>query len=361
MLVIVIIGRPMTLINQPKIWQLVDSSTLGGIERHIEMLAGGLRNAGYNCEVMLYDDHGKNPWFQQLEAADIPYQVLEGTTRDLHKTIREQTPDLIHTHGYKAGILGRAVSRLLQTPVVSTFHSGERGPFPVSLYQYLDEMSAFLAPAIAVSKPILKQLPLGSHLMHNFVTMPTSAADVTSQNSRIGFVGRFSHEKGPDQFCALARTLSDQPGFERVSWHAYGDGPMFANLNILQNDHISFHGMQPDMKEIWPTLDLLIITSRAEGLPLAALEALSHGIPVIASRLGALPDVIQHGDNGWLFKAGDMNKAAEYISQWVMMNTAQKTAMFTACRETVRDHFLVESRLDKLLRIYKKSGFKTAA
>ena len=351
----------MTTINQPAIWQLIDSSTIGGIERHIEMLAGVLKDAGYNCEVVLYDEHGKNPWFKQLEAARIPYHVLGGTTRGLYKAIKSQKPALIHTHGYKAGILGRAAARLSKTPVVSTFHSGERGPFPVSMYQYVDEMSAFLAPAIAVSKPILKNLPHGSDLMHNFVTMPTSAADVTNPNSRIGFVGRFSSEKGPDYFCALAKSLCGTPEFERVSWHAYGDGPMLADLKKSSSNHVTFHGMQTDMTDIWPTLDLLVIPSRAEGLPLAALEAFSHGIPVVAAKLGALPDVIKHSDTGWLFNAGDMETASRHITQWVTKSTAQKTAMFTACCETIRNNFLVESRLEKLIQIYKKSGFKTAA
>lgn len=351
----------MTSCEHPKIWQLIDTSAIGGIERHIEMLASGLRMAGYNCEVVLYDNHGKNPWFEQLEAAQIPFRVLKGSPQDLHKTIKSERPDLIHTHGYKAGILGRAVARLAGTPVVSTFHSGERGKFPVSLYQYLDEKSAFLAPAIAVSKPIRARLPAGSELMHNFVTMPANAADVTKSNSRIGFVGRMSHEKGPDHFCALAKALKDKPGFERTSWHAYGDGPMLTKLKASSSQDVTFHGLKTDMAPIWPTLDLLVMPSRAEGMPLAVLEALSHGIPVVASNLGALPDVIDHGKTGFLFKPVDREKAAQHITEWALMSTTDKTAMFTECRATIRENFIFKTRLKKLLRIYKKSGFKAAA
>lgn len=351
----------MTLTKKPLIWQLVDSSTIGGIERHIEMLAAGLRRANYQCEVMLYDDHGQNPWFKQLKAAQIPFHILKGTPRNLLKAIKSEKPNLIHTHGYKAGILGRAVARLCGTPVVSTFHSGERGSFPVSLYQSLDEMSAFLAPAIAVSKPIHERLPTGCTLMHNFVSMPANTADVMSPNSRIGFVGRFSHEKGPDYFCTLAKAMKNMSGFERVSWHAYGDGPMLPELKNTSRDHVTFHGLQTDMTEIWPTLDLLIIPSRAEGLPLAALEAMSHGIPVVASKLGALPNAIHHGQTGWLFKTGNLEAAARHITQWVTMNTAQRTAMFSACRATIRENFVIESRLQKLVQIYKKSGLKDVA
>lgn len=346
---------------RPKIWQLVDSSAIGGIERHIEMLATGLRRAGFDSQVILYDDHGKNPWFDQLKAAKIPYSVLKGSTRALKAAIKLHKPDLIHTHGYKAGILGRAVARLTGTPVVSTFHSGERGEFPVSLYQYLDEKSAFLAPAIAVSKPIRSRLPAGSELMHNFVTMPLNAADVMNPKSRIGFVGRMSREKGPDYFCALAKALKDKPGFEKISWHAYGGGPMLKKLKQISGDYVSFHGVRTDMADIWPNLDLLVMPSRAEGMPLAALEALSHGIPVVASRLGGLPDLIDHGTTGFLYRAGETKRAAHYITEWAEMNIAEKTAMFTECRATIREKFTFETRLQKLLKIYRKSGFKIAA
>jgi len=351
----------MTENPHPSIWQLVDSSTIGGIERHIEILAGGLRSAGLNCEVVLYANHGKNPWMRQLSAADIPYQTLHGTAQSLIHAIRSQRPGLIHTHGYKAGILGRATARLCATPVVSTFHSGERGAFPLSFYQSLDEKSAFLAQAIAVSRPILKRLPAGSHLMHNFVTMPRTTSDLAAHHRRIGFVGRFSPEKAPERFCDLAQSLSSVRPFQTITWHAYGDGPMLQSLKVRPNTRVIFHGLQNDMSTIWPTLGLLVLPSRAEGLPMVVLEALSHGIPVIASKLGALPEVIEHGKNGWLFAVDDMKSAARWINEWATMDRSERATMFNACRATIRENFLIDARMKKLLTIYRKSGFRMAA
>lgn len=343
------------------VWQLIDSSSVGGIERHIEMLTRGLRRIGVECQVVLYANHGKNPWFEQLKAANIPYRVLKGTVGDLTRAMRTAAPSLVHTHGYKAGILGRAVARLTGTPVVSTYHQGELGPFPVSVYQKVDEYSSFLAPAIAVSDRIRENLPVKAELVYNFIDMPEKETDPTRTRLRAGFVGRFNHEKAPDHFCALVDMVHMAPAFERVEWHTYGEGTMHEELEKIHDGHINFHGVQTDMSLVWPNLDLLLMPSRAEGLPLAALEALSHGIPVIAPKLGALPDVISHGENGWLFEPGNLDEAADYLMEWADLDADKRKRIFQKSRQHVAENFSVQSRLKVMLDIYSRSGFKHAA
>ncbi len=118
---------------------------------------------------------------------------------------------------------------------------------------------------------------------------------------RVGFVGRLSEEKRPDLFCALARR--SPPG---VEWHVYGNGPMGARLELEYGDTVRFHGTVTDLEPAWSTLGLLVMPSRFEGLPLAALEALTAGIPVLASRVGDLSSVVVDGQTGWLFESGDI-------------------------------------------------------
>lgn len=343
------------------VWQLIDSSAIGGIERHIEMLARGLRRLNIDCEVVLYARYGENPWFQQLKAAQIPFRVLKGNVTGLLADVRKANPSLVHTHGYKAGILGRAACRLTNTPVVSTFHSGERGAFPVSMYQTLDEMSAFLAPSIAVSEPIRKRLPRSASLVHNFIDMPQKTTNPSRKFRNAAFVGRFSHEKAPDNFCTLSEMLQCAPAFQNVEWHAYGDGPMFDEIKQQADKSIVLHGLQTDMTEVWPMIDLLVLPSRAEGLPLAVLEAMSHGIPVVAPKIGALPDVIIHGENGWLFESNDLDEAADHMMLWAEMAEDQRQLMFDSCRAHIAKNFSVQARLKTLMDIYARSGFKAAA
>jgi len=151
------------------------------------------------------------------------------------------------------------------------------------------------------------------------------------------------------------------PSFQNVEWHAYGDGPMFNEIEKQANETIILHGLETNMTNVWPSLDLLVLPSRAEGLPLAVLEAMSHGIPVVAPKLGALPDVIIHGVNGWLFEPNQLDEAADYMIEWAEMTAAKRKVMFDACRAHIAENFSVQARLKTMIDIYYRSGFKEAA
>lgn len=109
------------------VWLLLDSSGIGGIETHVWHLAEALRSRGRPVRVVFLADHGPHPLFDRLEAAQHRVTRLGGSFGDLLHALREQRPGVLHTHGYKAGILGRLAARLAGIPVVSTFHAGEPG------------------------------------------------------------------------------------------------------------------------------------------------------------------------------------------------------------------------------------------
>ncbi len=288
------------------------------------------------------------------------YQLLDGRLQNLIRALRSARPVLLHTHGYKANIMGRAAALVTGTPVAASFHAGLREPFPVSFYQRLDEFTSFAGGRIAVSEPIARSLPYRAEFLDNFISAPPAPASPALPRA-VAFVGRLTHEKGFDLFCEIAAkaaswrtgaiasprdlrrpphpTLSPRgegfpgatlcprgegfsqgrglsaasplPGGERdrvrgdlgidapdllsgVEWHVYGDGPLRAQF---ENTHpfIRFHGFTAALDEVWPRIGLLLMPSRAEGLPMAAIEALSHGVPVAASRVGGLPRAIVPG------------------------------------------------------------------
>jgi glycosyltransferase involved in cell wall biosynthesis len=329
------------------IWQLVDSSTIGGIERHIELLADGLIGMGHRCEVVLLERHGDSPWLQQLDAAGIPHRYLNGGMRGLVAALREQQPAVIHTHGYKAGILGRLAAKWYGVPVISTWHAGERGPGRLRLYQAVDAWTGCLAfERISVAQTIADRLPWSSQVIANFVRVP----DATATGDQIAFIGRLSQEKGPDLFCEIARRVG------AGSWNVYGDGPLRGELEDRYREHVSFHGLVTDLRDVWRTIALTVISSRAEGLPLVALESLAHGIPVIAARVGALDQVVIPGETGFLFDAGDTRAAASCIEQWLAFDAGKKAAMAAACRDKILSGYSTASRLPAILDIYHAAG-----
>lgn len=329
---------------------LVDSGGIGGIERHIAVLAGQLRRRGVDARALLLADHGPNPWLQQLAAAQVPCESIRSGVRGLFTHVRNNAPGLLHTHGYKAGILGRAAARLLSIPVVSTYHAGESAPFPVSLYQSIDGWTGLLAKRISVSQPIAARLPYPSRLIPNFIETPAApGCDILPDV--VGFVGRLSPEKGPDLFCAAAERRPDGP-----SWRVFGDGPMRAELAHYA-EVVEFQGLVADMNRVWPSLGLMVVSSRAEGLPMAALEALAAGIPVAAARVGALPDLIRHGENGWLFDVGDIAAIRSIVATWSQRRKSDSAMMRRAAWASVATRYGADAGVDATLAVYREAGF----
>jgi glycosyltransferase involved in cell wall biosynthesis len=334
------------------IWLLLDSRDLGGIESHVLALAKGLRGEGLRPEIVFWAEYGAHPLLPEIAAAGLAWRALGGSFADLLTQARRAQPALIHTHGYKAGILGRIAARLLRLAVVSTFHSGEPGSGRLSWYFRLDRWTAILAPRIAVSAAIARQLPAPVALVPSFVELPPAAVLDQGPRDRIGFVGRLSAEKGPDLFCTLARLL---PG---LGFDIYGDGAMRADLQAEALENLHFMGRVAPMAPHWPKLMLLAMTSRHEGLPLAALEAMAQGVPVAAFAVGGLPDLIQSGVDGLLAPPGDVAALAALIAACAAGPAERRRAMGSAARAKIEAGYSLGAGIARLLPIYRRAGAK---
>jgi glycosyltransferase involved in cell wall biosynthesis len=137
-----------------EIWQLLDSRGLGGIESHVAELACGLREVGRATRVVFLRDYGSHPLHTRLAQDGVPWEALPGGAQSLYYRLRSGQPSLLHTHGYKANLLGRAAARLLGIPVIATFHAGDRPGGWLAVYDIADRWTAFLGGRIAVSRPI---------------------------------------------------------------------------------------------------------------------------------------------------------------------------------------------------------------
>jgi len=335
--------------HQDEIWLLLDSRDLGGIESHVLQLAGGLSRAGMVPRVLFWADYGDHPLRRALDQAGIAHEILSGGFGGLRTALRTRRPAVLHTHGYKAGILGRLAARLAGRPVVSTFHAGEPGTGKLRLYVELDRLTARLGRRIAVSAAIAKTLPAPVALIANFVELPDERA-LAGGHDRVGFVGRLSFEKGPDLFCALAHRL---PG---PLWTLYGDGPMRAELEARHGADATFLGRVVPMAPHWSEIGLLVMSSRHEGLPLAALEAMAHGVPVAAFGVGGLPDLIEPGRNGFLAPAGDLDALATAIDRWTQLSADERAAMSEHARATIAERFSVARGIAAVLQEYRAAG-----
>lgn len=333
------------------IWHVIDSRGLGGAERHITTLACSTIHRGVEASAVLLSDHGRNPWIDQLHDAGVQVQVLSGSWRDLYQHLRFSRPCLVHTHGYKAGIWGRPAARMCGIPVVSTFHSGERSTGRMALYELVDEWSSFLGSSIAVSNAVAQRLPFRCHVVPSYVRALEAGKRKQAPPERVAFVGRLSPEKGADVFCELATRVDSRIGFD-----VYGDGPMRGELERKYFQRVRFHGAIVRMECVWPTVSLLIMPSQFEGLPLAALEAMAHGVAVLATPVGGLRSLVVDGQTGWFFDISRLDGAAEKINAWFATSDIARDDMRRRCREFVARHYSEAEHFPRVAAVYRDAG-----
>ena len=335
------------MLRENNIWLVLDSRTNGGIETHVLELAKGMDARGLEVTVIFLENYGLHPLREALCEAGIATFSLDGRFRSLLKNIRKYRPALIHSHGYKAGIFCCAAAHLTGSAHVSTFHAGDPGKGKLALYDWLHRQAArFIDVNFTVSAEISSRVPATTQVINNFVLLPELGPKTGQQ---LAFVGRLSEEKGPDR---LLQTAGQLP---QVRFEFYGDGPLMDSLKCGASANCSFHGNQADMADHWSNIDLLLMPSRYEGLPMAALEAMARGIPVVAFDVGALDQVIESGENGWLVQPNNLNAFQDVIEHWLSLNRLQKQVIGVAARQRIASQFSARKNIPLILEQYHRA------
>lgn len=332
------------------VWLLLDSSGLGGIETHVTELAKSLRNRNHEVTICFLKRHNDHPLLPMLDESDIPYMFLTGSWLNLYRKLRNTSPDILHTHGYKAGIFGRLAAKLTPTRCISTYHAGEPGSGLVAIYSWLDRATALLSNGvIAVSQTVASQLPQKTHVIQNFIALPEPNPKQSQEDKHIAFVGRLSHEKGPDLLLNIAAKALD------FNFHLYGDGPLLDSLAATQTnaDNVTFHGRQ-NMEEYWHSIDVLLITSRHEALPLVTIEAMARGIPVIAPAIGALPELVTDNETGWICSPSSPEQVVKALETWQSLSEQQLRKLQQNCIALITANYSEQAVIPHIEAIYNK-------
>ncbi|MGR5144404.1 glycosyltransferase family 4 protein [Photobacterium sp. DNB23_23_1] len=323
------------------IYLFVDSSGFGGIESHIQQLAVLLQSKQTDVEVVFLQRYTEHPQYNQLNIRHIPYRFLSdssviGFFRHL------KACDVIHAHGYKASIISRICSLFSSFHLVTTFHAGESVSGKLACYEWLNRYTACLSYNLAVSDKIRQQQPFRCELVRNFVRCKKEMIKRERHTTlQVGFVGRLSHEKAIDRFVSLSQQLPDS------ECHVFGDGEQ---AHLLDGEALTWHGSVSSMTPYWQTLDVLLIPSRAEGMPMAALEAMSHGVVVLSTDVGEMPSLLDErcltAESDWPLLSQmviELDRAGN--DQWLQLSQRQQ--------QWVKKHFSGEACWQQLAQIYR--------
>jgi glycosyltransferase involved in cell wall biosynthesis/protein-tyrosine-phosphatase len=302
-----------------------------------------VQQGGLQVTAVLFN-HGRLE--DELRRLGIPVTTIDETTHNAFQIVlrlieycRDQQIDLVHTHRYKDAVLGMVAARLAGVPhAIRTMH-GLREPmhgwndWKFRAYEALDKavLHRCADRVIAVSNRMAATLIRGGYrpslvtTIHNGIDVNKVSAPRPYQQTRqaldlpaatlvIGTAGRLSAVKGHDTFLRAARLVLDrEPGARFV---IAGGGPLEDELVALACElgiahACRFLGARSDVHDVMAAMDVFVLPSLNEGLPMAILEAMALGKAVIASNVGGLPEVIRHRETGLLVPAGDPRALAD--------------------------------------------------
>ncbi|WP_298441716.1 glycosyltransferase family 4 protein [uncultured Ferrimonas sp.] len=329
------------------IFLVLDGREYGGIEAHVCHLWRLLSQAGHCVTLLLWQRYDDGSFKTQLNLQQLPHIGLIGSPRQKLQQLRQLAQKgVLHSHGYKAGILCRLAALGSGRRAISTFHAGECGHGKLRCYQWLDRLSARSSINLAVSERIAAQLPGSPMVIKNFVTHIAAPRQATGTPLQIGFIGRYCLDKGLDRLVALAQQL---PQF---GWHSFGAGEL---APLLTPSNIEDHGFCHQVDRALAQLDLLVLPSRYEGLPLVALEALAAGVPVVAFAVGDLAKLIDDRV-GRLVPENELTQMAQALRQLAAQTPAQWQQLRSQGQARVQAQWQGQQTLSQCLSCYQSAS-----
>lgn len=241
--------------------------------------------------------HWKKPW---------------ATCKALLKYLNEETPNALVLNGTLAEILIFPLLPLLKwrgIKIISIYHSSNIYQKPrkdfvnrliLSVLGWFHDRNFFVSGAVAKYwwlRGVINPLPIQVRrrsLPELKNTIESGDHALHKKSLKVGFVGRLSYEKGPDQFCEVFKKIRMKHQDLPIEAVVYGDGPMLEALkeSVAGIEGITFAGWVNQMTSELEKVDLLLITSRTEGFPMVVIECLENGVPILGYRVGGVDEAL---------------------------------------------------------------------
>lgn len=297
---------------------------------------------------------------------------------------RHENCDLLHSHGYKGNILFGFLPRWIRRmPMVATVHgwTWTGGMTRMMVYEWLDSLSldrmdrVVLVSEAMKNHPRLKNRPnLAVEVVANGIPDNNEAGGEGScagldrnilyfcrQGYTIGAIGRLSPEKGFDLLLeAVAGLIAEGKDVQLL---LLGEGEMRRRLErrvqeLALEKRVLMPGYVENARNCLPFLQLFAMPSLTEGLPIVLLEAMQAGIPLVASAVGGIPDVLDNGRAGHLIEPGNAASLQRGISE-VVRNPTAAGQRVQAARQRVRNQYSSQTMTITYLEIYEQVVQKT--
>ena len=375
-----------------RVLRVISRLNIGGPAVHATLLSARLDASRYESLLATGREEPSEGNYLELSGTTLDSLVLvPGLRREIRLAgeldalkqlvvlVRRFRPHIVHTHTAKAGTLGRLAARWCRVPIVIHTYHGHvlRGYFsPAKTRAYL-AIERWLARRttrlLAVSERIKQELlALGVGRPERFDVMPLGLelapfldADArrgqfrhelgySEQDVLVGIVARLVPIKAHEIFLRAAAALIPRvPGSRFV---VGGDGERRAELETLARqlglgDRVRFVGWRPDLPRVYVDCDVVVLASRNEGSPVSLIEAMAAARPVVATRVGGVPDIVEDGRHGLLVPPDDVDALARAIED-VVTAPDRGRKMGEAGRARVYPAFTADRLVADIDRLY---------
>jgi glycosyltransferase involved in cell wall biosynthesis len=370
-----------------KVLHTISSGGMYGAEAVILNLARTLRGGPHEC-VMGVFSNSSNPKLQLHELAlkegfeshlipcrgKVDWSAIAG----IRKLAIRTGMDVVHAHGYKADVYSYLALRGMGVPTVSTCHTWYDTDLFLSIYGMADRfVLRKFARVVAVSDEVRQRL-LKAGVREEKIRMVRNGIDLrpfdgslrSHQNGStakkalvVGLVGRLAWEKGVDLFLRAAAEVLVE--FPETRFVVVGEGPDQEKLERLIDaslirESVELLGRREDMASVYASLDVMVSSSRQEGLPMAVLEGMASGLAVVAAAVGAVPTVVVDGRTGVLVPAESAELLAAGIAE-LLRDPKKRKQLGAAARRLIEEEYSASRMTQDYLRVYEEAIANTAA
>lgn len=281
---------------------------------------------------------------------------------------------LVESHSLKSNVVAWMASRRLGVPWIAFAHGWTSETLRVRAYNVIEQRALLRWPdhVVAVADTIERRLREGGRtgpvtVLPNGIeasATPVQPAERHAARMALGYsdddfigavVGRLSHEKAVDLLLqAVARIATQIP---RLKVAVVGEGRERPTLEAARaalglENVVRFFGQLADVRPVMAAADVLLLPSRTEGLPNVALEALDAGLPILSTRVGAMPELIADGVTGWLVPVGDPSAFGSRLAELALRRDLRSVGL--AGREQVLPRYTADARVAKLFALYSQ-------
>jgi glycosyltransferase involved in cell wall biosynthesis len=363
---------------------LILRSAIGvfGAERVILELAAGLKDSQYAPVIGVIENRHKShaELISAARAARLPAVLFRcrkpfdlKTALEIRSYIKQNHIAIIHPHGYKANFYTLMSSAFIKIPRIATCHPWTETDYNIRarVYTFLDKtwlkkMDGVVAVSQEVRRELHKRLPEAKcEVIANGIDLQRfclekngnslrKSFEITGSDFLIGTIGRLVPEKGYQYLITAAKAICRK--YPRVKFIVVGNGPLQSELEKLVADNdlgdkIQFSGIRGDIPELLSIMNLFVLPSVSEGVPMVLLEAMAAGKPVISTEVGDIPQIIRHGYSGWLIPPKNTEALAAAMEELIQdSNKAERLAL--AAREEVKNRFSAKNMASQYIHQY---------